>query len=86
VTVFPSHIRIDQWICQYCPEHYVLFPDGEQRMAVYKNVDGGDMLTLWLTFQMELSLIPDNIRDGLAWGRAFDSMQDIEHFLEDVSS
>ncbi len=55
-------------------------------MAVYKNVDGGDMLTLWLTFQMELSLIPDNIRDGLAWGRAFDSMQDIEHFLEDVSS
>lgn len=86
VQAFPSHVRITHTIRQYCPSHYVLFPDGEERLSIYRNITGGERLSLWITFEVDPSAIPWAVRESLVLGMPFDTVEDIEHFLEDVSS
>lgn len=86
VQAFPSHVRITHTVRQYCPSHYVLFPDGEDHLSIYRNMTGGEQLSLWLTFEVDLSAVPRAVRESLALGMPFDTVEDIEHFLEDVSS
>ena len=81
-----EYTAIERIISEYCPEHYVLVWTGEETLSVFQT----DAESLAVQELMELPLdreaIDDSLLEPLRDGLAFDSLMDINEYLEDAES
>ena len=69
----------------YCPDHLVVLPDGAGVLGVYQNVYG-DGYALQKQLEAPLSELGESVLETIHLGLPFESMQQIESWLETLES
>ena len=81
-----ERVVINRELDSYCPKHYVLYIDDNGKLC-YSQTDSTDytkQLVTTLTF--DVSSLPDEVKNDLDEGLVFDSLEEINAYLEDVES
>ncbi len=86
VTAFsPSEVAMQRELSMYCPAHWVVRPDDLGELCIWQNQLGEHMDQLTqLGFGAED--LPESERETVRRGKAFDSQQDMEGWLESIQS
>lgn len=86
ITSFAAHeIVMSCTLMLYCPDHLVVMPDGAGVLGVYYN-EYGDGYALKKQLEAPLSDLSEEDMNNIHLGFAFDSMQEIDMWLETLES
>ena len=86
VTSFAAQeITMEQQLDIYCAQHMVLMPDETGVLGIFEN-KYGDALAFVRSLETELAALPDAAQEEVRLGKGFDSLQDLEQWLESVES
>lgn len=86
ITSFsPVEIEMSRTLTIYCPDHLVVLPDGAGVLGVYEN-RYGDGYALRTQLDIPISDLPENVRESVHLGVAFDRAEEIESWLETLES
>ncbi len=86
ITEFGSkEIKMSQQPDLYCPDHMVLLPDETGLLCVFQN-KYGDALALVEELETELSSLPAAMQEEARRGIGFDSLAELEQWLESAES
>jgi hypothetical protein len=86
VTEFlPKRITMARLYPLYCAQHVVLMPDESGVLAVFEN-KYGDAMALVRSLETSLDSLPGSIQEEIRLGKGFDTMADLEQWLENVES
>jgi hypothetical protein len=86
VTEFlPKRITMARLFPLYCAQHVVLMPDESGVLAVFEN-KYGDAMALVRTLETSLDSLPESIQEEIRLGKGFDTLADLEQWLENVES
>ncbi|MDP2892580.1 MAG: hypothetical protein Q8O09_05540 [Bacillota bacterium] len=81
----PTAIQGTVIINAYCPDHYILKAiDG--MVDIYRIKPGTGEFALYKRLGMHIEEFKESCKQGVARGMAFDSIEDLEGFLEDQES
>lgn len=81
-----EQIEINQSMENYCPKHYVLKQEGED-LCVYRTESEHLTWQLERVLDTELAaMLQDEMHEQLAKGIAFDSLSEIDAYLESIES
>jgi len=82
MTEFDSNkIKMRENIMLFCPSHWIIMPDGTGQVCVWTNRYGEGLERVYET-DYSLMDISEDIREGIRNGRAFDTLEDVEGFLQ----
>lgn len=86
ITSFASgEVVMEQTVALYCPQHVVLMPDEGGLLCIFQN-KYGDALALVKELDLLLSELPDGVQQELRRGKGFDTIEELEKWLEGVDS
>ncbi len=86
VTEFlPKRITMARLFDMYCSKHVVVMPDESGVLGVFEN-KYGDAMAFVQSLQMPLSSLPDSMQEEVRQGKGFDSLEDVEAWLENIES
>lgn len=86
ITAFaPEAVSMERTFPICCPQHTVLMPDESGLLCAWQN-RYGDALSQVKAFDMAVSDMPDSLQDELRQGKAFDSLDALEKWLEGAES
>ena len=86
ITSFASdEIRMEQMLDMFCADHLVLMADASGMLCVFEN-KYGDALALVRETDIQLSSLPASCREEILPGKAFDTLMEIEQWLESIES
>lgn len=86
ITSFaPEEIVMSCHMPIFCPDHLVVMPDGAGILGVYLN-EYGQGYTLQKQLEAPLTDLPEDLLETVHLGLAFDSMKDVESWLETLES
>lgn len=69
-----------------CPNHYILKPDEYGTLCVYKTNENSLELELVLTLNVSLSDISEEAQQEMKYGICFDTLKEIDQYLENAES
>ena len=69
----------------YCPEHYILKKYGDE-LAIYRTAVGTDKQYVYLEIAILFDAIEDDEQEVLEIGKVFNSLSDLEAYLEDIET
>ena len=76
---------MEQTLDMYCPDHVVLMPDESGMLCVFEN-RYGDALALVHELSTPLSALPESYQEELLPGMGFDTLDELESWLEAMES
>jgi len=76
---------MEKRIRQFCPQHFILKSDNNS-VGIYKNKVGTDILIKQQTLSVQNDHLDDELRKRIEEGIPFESLEEIEGFLEDIDS
>ena len=86
ITSFSAtELAMEQTVDLYCPEHQVLMPDASGVLCIFEN-RYGDALALVRSLDTPLSSLPESLQEELRQGKGFDSVEELERWLENAES
>lgn len=86
ITAFAAgEIEMAQELAIHCPRHVVLMPDTGGVLGIFEN-KYGDALAFVRSVDTELSSLPEAVQEELRPGKGFDSVNELEQWLESVES
>lgn len=86
ITSFSAtELAMEQTVDIYCPEHQVLMPDASGVLCIFEN-RYGDALALVRSLDTPLSSLPESLQEELRLGKGFDSVEELERWLENAES
>ncbi len=86
ITSFASaEVVMEQTCALYCPEHVVLMPNEGGLLCIFQN-KYGDALALVKELDLLLSELPDSVQQELRAGKGFDTLEELEKWLEGADS
>ena len=86
ITSFSAtELAMEQTVEIYCPEHHVLMPDASGVLCIFEN-RYGDALALVRSLDTPLSSLPESLQEELRQGKGFDSVEELERWLENAES
>lgn len=86
VSYKDDNIELKKEINSYCPNHYILKKDGDY-ISIYTPISGSEELELYIKTEVRFKLLSDDeMKKEIEQGKAFDSIQELESFLEDVDT
>ena len=80
-----AELEMEQTLPIHCPEHQVLMPDASGLLCVFEN-RYGDALALTRALDTPLSSFPEEVQEELRSGKGFDSLEELERWLETAES
>ena len=78
--------KIERELTSYCPDHYVLFSDGVGGLSISKTMDTDWTKEEVQNLNYDASELPHDVLELLEDGQVFDSLEEINAYLEDVES
>jgi hypothetical protein len=69
----------------YCSSHVVLMPDESGILGIFEN-KYGDAMALVRSLDTSLDSLPESIQEEVRLGKGFDTMEDLQQWLENVES
>ena len=81
----PKKITMARQFPLYCAQHVVLMPDESGVLGVFEN-KYGDAMAFVRSLETSLDSLPESIQEEVRLGKGFDSMEDLEQWLENVES
>ena len=78
-------VRMEQQLEMYCPDHLVLLAGSDGRLCIFEN-RYGDALMLVEELETELPALSAAAREEAEAGIGFDTLQDLEQWLEGAES
>lgn len=86
ITSFSAdEIKMEESLDMYCPEHMVLLPDDSGMLCVFQN-RYGDALALVRELSLPLTDLPESVQEDVRVGKGFNTIEDLEAWLESVES
>ena len=86
ITSFSAtELAMEQTMEIYCQEHQVLMPDASGVLCIFEN-RYGDALALVRSLDTPLSSLPESLQEELRQGKGFDSVEELERWLENAES
>jgi len=85
VSYEDDKIVLKKTINGYCPGHYILKKSGDY-ISIYKSVSGSEELVLFMKTDVSFSLLSKDLKAEIEEGKAFDSIEEFEYFLEDIDT
>lgn len=85
VSFQSNKIVLRKEINYYCPNHFILKKDGE-KISIYKPKSGSSDLELIKNTGFSFASLNDNLKKEVENGKVFDTLEDIEYFLEDLDT
>jgi len=85
VSYQSNNIKLKKEINSYCPRHYILKKDGDN-ISIYKPISGSEQLEFTKTTDIKFSILSGNAKTEIENGKAFEWVEDLELFLEDIDS
>ena len=86
ITSFSAtELAMEQTVEINCPEHQVLMPDASGVLCIFEN-RYGDALALVRSLDTPLSSLPESLQEELRQGKGFDSVEELERWLENAES
>ena len=86
VTEFlPKRITMTRLFPLYCSSHVVLMPDESGVLSVFEN-KYGDAMAFTQSLQISLTALPESVQEEVRQGKGFDSLEDMEQWLESRDS
>ena len=86
ITGFSAEeIEMEQALDMFCPEHVVLMPNESGLLCIFEN-RYGDALALVKELETRLADLPDSYQEELRPGKGFDSLAELESWLESIES
>ena len=86
VTEFlPKRITMARKLEMYCADHVVLMPDETGVLSVFQN-KYGDAMAFVESLDMRLDSLPEASREEVRAGKGFDTLADLEEWLENMES
>lgn len=86
VTEFlPKRITMARLFPLYCSQHVVLMPDESGVLGVFEN-KYGDAMAFVRSLETNLDSLPESIQEEVRLGKGFDTLADLEQWLESVES
>ena len=86
ITSFSAtELAMEHTVEIYCPEHQVLMPDASGVLCIFEN-RYGDALALVRSLDTPLSSLPESLQEELRQGKGFDSVEELERWLENAES
>lgn len=85
ISFSPSEVSMVQTLDMHCPQHIILLPDESGRLCAWQN-KYGDALALVKELDTAVSGLPDEAQDEVRQGKGFDTLEDLEKWLESVES
>jgi hypothetical protein len=79
-----DQVIVDERLNLYCPEHFVLKEENGQ-LQIYQNADGKGVQIIH-TLNTPVDALPENVRASLRQGIAFDSLEELESYIESLES
>ncbi len=81
----PKRITMARQYSLYCAQHVVLMPDESGVLGIFEN-KYGDAMAFVRSLETSLDSLPESIQEEVRLGKGFDTMQDLEQWLENVES
>ncbi len=86
VTEFlPKRVTMERQLDLYCAQHVVLMPDETGILGVFEN-KYGDAMAFLQTLETSLDSLPEAIQEEIRVGKGFDTLAELEQWLESVES
>ena len=86
ITEFsPNAVHVKQRFSQYCPKHLIL-KQHENGLAIFKTVAGTERMELYMRIAVDFDSLAADDQAVLKTGRMFNSLEDIEAYIEDIES
>lgn len=86
ITGFSAEeIEMEQALDMFCPEHMVLMPNESGVLCIFQN-RYGDALALIRELEIRLAELPDSYQEELRPGKGFNSLEELESWLESIES
>ena len=86
ITSYASdEIRMERMLDMFCADHRVLMADASGMLCVFEN-RYGDALALVRETEIPLSSLPASYQEEILPGKAFDTLEEIEQWLESIES
>ena len=86
ITGFSAEVlEMEQALDMFCPEHVVLKPNESGVLCIFEN-RYGDALALVRELETLLRDLPDSCQQELLPGKGFDTLADLESWLESLDS
>lgn len=86
ITGFSAEeLEMERALDMFCPEHVVLKPDESGVLCIFEN-RYGDALALVRELEILLRDLPDSYQQELLPGKGFDTLADLESWLESLDS
>jgi len=81
-----QRVVIDRDLERYCPRHYLLYIDDNGKLC-YSQTDATDYTKENVTtLNYDVSSLPDEVKNDLDEGLVFESLDEINAYMEDVES
>lgn len=77
---------IERELEQYCPKHYILQTKSDQMLDVLHTDEQSLETSVLMTIPIDLTRVHDEVRALLDEGLVFDSLEQINAYLEDIDS
>lgn len=81
----PEELEMEQSLDMFCPEHVVLMPNESGVLCIFEN-RYGDALALVRELETLLKDLPDSYQEELLPGKGFDTLTELEGWLESIES
>ena len=86
ITSYASdEIAMAQTMDMYCADHLVMMADEAGTLCVFEN-KYGDAYALVQETEVQLSALPSAYQEELLPGKAFDTLEEVERYLESIES
>jgi len=86
VTEFlPKRVTMARLFSLYCAAHVVLMPDETGVLGVFEN-KYGDAMVFVRSLETTLDSLSESIQEEVRLGKGFDTLEDLEQWLENVES
>ncbi|GEM_PF-3063271 len=80
-----NKIKLKKEINAYCPNHYILKKDGDN-ISIYKPISGSEQVEFTKATDVKFCVLSGNAKTEIENGKVFESIEDLELFLEDIDS
>ncbi len=86
VTEFlPKRITMARLFPLYCADHVVLMPDETGVLSLFEN-KYGDAMAFVRSLEIDMDALPESIAEEVRMGKGFDSLEEVEQWLESIES
>lgn len=79
-------LRMERTVDTWCPDHYYIQSASDGAIFVYRNLDGGDKLTVVSKLGFGVDAVPKDYQQYVKDGIAFASIEEIEGFIESAET